>query len=106
MKCLLITTHEPVRFFKQDGSSVSVELDYVTTKTLKTLSCTGELYTHIKACNLSVIDATWMVSNVTDAIKTLDTHGIYPFESKEAAKIFARNKKLTGFKYLKLPSYY
>ncbi|AZL83339.1 hypothetical protein EIJ81_00280 (plasmid) [Aliivibrio salmonicida] len=54
----------------------------------------------------SIVNGIWIVENVTDAMNTLASHGVYPFKSKDAAKNFACNNMLTGFKYLKLPSYY
>ncbi len=41
-----------------------------------------------------------MVKNVDDAIAELGKAGIYPFESKEAAKQYAKQLSLTSFKYL------
>lgn len=105
MRCYLITQHKRPKFYRVDGSIADIDLPYVSKKEFKTLNARGELKTQIiggSSGNESstIVNRAWMVSNTEDAITTLENADVYPFESKEAARQYARKAGILSFKYL------
>ncbi|MCG9576111.1 hypothetical protein L1D14_07640 [Vibrio tubiashii] len=45
-------------------------------------------------------DGEWMVESKESAIRTLTNAGVYPFESKNAAKQFTAKHNIKNYKYL------
>ncbi|MFD2176402.1 hypothetical protein [Veronia pacifica] len=104
MRHYLITTHQPPKFYRVDGSIAEVELTYVAQKDYWTLDGSGNL-TNKLICSgsSSIASGHWMVRNIEGAIEELQKAEIYPFESKQAAKQYAKQLAITSFKYLSIP---
>ncbi|MFL7025444.1 hypothetical protein BCS58_14280 [Enterovibrio norvegicus] len=106
MRYYLITTHQRPKFYRANGSVVDVELSYVDKKEVRTPNANGELSIQTiegrrGSDSLSIASGTWMISNMDDAIATLEKAAVYPFESKEAAKQYAKQLAITSFRYLR-----
>lgn len=102
MRCYLITTHSTPKFYKANGDVVSVDLMYVSEKITQTLNSDGELTREKHCSNSAMCGNIWMVESYEEAIKILAQAEIFPFESKVAAKNYAKQLGLQSFKYLQV----
>lgn len=103
MRYLLTTTSRDPKFYKSDGSIVTVELNYVETKTLSSIDELGRLsQTQVRGMT-ACIDGMWMVDSIEDSLQRLEEKGVYPFITKAAAKQNAKRLGLPSFKYIAVP---
>lgn len=103
MRYLLTTGNRAPKFYKSDGSIVTVELDYIETKTLSSIDELGQLsHTQVKGVT-PCVDGLWMVSSIEDSLQRLADKGVYPFITKAAAKQNAKRLRLSSFKYIAVP---
>lgn len=99
----LVSMHRPPKFYMPDGRLLDPGLDYENTKTITFLNSDGDVQQTKIETNDVVCGNIWMVSSYDDSIKKLESLGVYPFFTKNAAKNHAMRIGLSSFKYLSLP---
>lgn len=98
---VMITSGTIPKDIKHDGTLVAPNLDYVSLKKRKLINIKGELTEQV--VTLTKTDGPiehgviWMVASTEDALATLESYGVYPFDSLSAAKLFAKRLGLTGY---------
>lgn len=103
MRYLLCTTSRYPHFYRADGTTVAVELNYVQSKTLSDIDENGELV-HLEVSGTPpTVNDIWMVDSVEHALSVLSGYGVYPFKSKSIAKENAKRLGLKTFKYIPVP---
>lgn len=103
MKYLLATIHRYPKFYKLDGNTVDIELNYVESKTVSTIDENGELTHHKVSGTPPCVGNLWLVESIEEALHKLAAQGVYPFTSKAAAKENAKRLGLSTFKYIPVP---
>ncbi|EGQ9239448.1 hypothetical protein [Vibrio vulnificus] len=103
MKYLLVTSHRIPKFYDLKGNVVEVDLDYVESKTFSLIDENGQLiHQNIGGSPPTVLN-NWMVNSIEQSLSILAQNDVYPFISKQAAKMFAKQLGLTAFRYIPLP---
>ncbi|MEI8659293.1 hypothetical protein [Vibrio sp. Hal054] len=103
MRYLLTTVHKYPHFYKSDGSIVQLDLNYAESKTISSIDEQGQL-NHVQVSGTPpCVDNVWLVDSVEEALSRLEVHGVYPFESKVAARENAKRLGLKSFKYIAIP---
>ncbi|BBM67948.1 hypothetical protein VA249_45940 (plasmid) [Vibrio alfacsensis] len=96
----LITKHSRPKFYNTNADVVDVPLTYVDSKIYRSIDEHGKLHA-LQVGGQPVIENHWLVENIDNAMATLAEHDVFPFESKAAARVFAKNNGLSQHvKYL------
>ncbi|MBF4374409.1 hypothetical protein [Vibrio anguillarum] len=103
MKYLLATVHRYPKFYKTDGTSIELELNYVDHKIISTIDENGQLMHHQIGGTPPCVGNLWLVDSIDESLLKLAAHGVYPFASKVAARENAKRLGLTTFKYIPVP---
>ncbi len=100
MRYLLATMHKTPMYYAIDGSSLSVEIEYVPVKHFKEINADGTLVSRKIEGASPTCQGIWMVKSQDQAIEMLEEKNVFPFSSKEAAKQFALRHNISSFKYI------
>ncbi len=85
------------------GKFRAVKLSYTKLKTLSALNVNGEIHSKtVESSDKISANGIWMVESESVAMATLESKGIYPFESVEAAQLFAERLNIGAYRVLEL----
>ncbi|ELP5729242.1 hypothetical protein QTV44_002508 [Vibrio vulnificus] len=100
MRYLLVTGHSIPKFYRPDGNTVEVELNYVSSKTISSFNEAGEITSEQVGGSPPCAGNIWLVDSIEEALQRLAEKGVYPFINKQAARTTAQRLGLLSYKYI------
>ncbi len=104
MRYLLVTGHRYPKFYKANGDTVELELNYVDSKVISSIDEHGQLIKQIVSGSMSpCVDNVWLVDSIEKSLLRLESYDVYPFKDKKTARENAKRLRLQAFKYIAVP---
>ncbi len=89
----IVSCHKSPKFLRHDGKWIDVELDRVDTKVVLVRNEKGQVLQEHISGELFLNGSTWMVASKEKAVDKLTELGVYPFESKQSARVYLNHHK-------------